>query len=151
MFYIIQQTYKEELCARFWVKGFEVEVDQDKSSVYLKRASSLVLTSSWLLEAGNMIIGLGGHVGPSAAQALPLGATFPPLHPCWKASQLPMFSGESEVWIFMYQLLILMLATNFFSQKKKKKTVRTKSPQRCAGISLQSLQVFVSGLELRVQ
>ena len=122
MFYIIQQTYKEELCARFWVKGFEVEVDQDKSSVYLKRASSLVLTSSWLLEAGNMIIGLGGHVGPSAAQALPLGATFPPLHPCWKASQLPMFSGESEVWIFMYQLLILMLATNFFSQKKKKQS-----------------------------
>ena len=27
----------------------------------------------------------------------------------------------------------------------------TKSPQRCAGISLQSLQFFVSGLELGVQ
>jgi len=27
----------------------------------------------------------------------------------------------------------------------------TKSPQRCAGISLQSPQVFVSGLELGVQ
>ena len=61
-----------------------------------------------------MILGLVGHVGPSAAQALPLGADFPPLQPCWKACQLPMFSGESEVWIFMYNLLILMLATNFF-------------------------------------
>ena len=136
MFYIIQQTYKEELCARFWVKGFEVKVDQDKSTAYLKRASSLVHTNSWPLEAGDMIIGLGGHVGPLEAQALPLGAAFPPLQPCWKACQLPMFSGESEVWIFMYNLLILMLATNIFSPKK---TVGTKSPQQCAGISLQSL------------
>ena len=32
-----------------------------------------------------------------------------------------------------------------------KKTVGMKSPQWCAGISLQSLQVFVSGLELGVQ
>ena len=61
-----------------------------------------------------MIIGLGGHVEPWATQALPLGAAFPPLHPCWKAGQLAMFSRESEVWIFMYNLLILMLATNFF-------------------------------------
>ena len=148
MFYIIQQTYKEELCARFWVKGFEVKVDQDKSIVYLKRASSLVLTNSWPLEAGDMIIGLGGHVGPLEAQALPLGAAFPPLQPCWKACQLPMFSGESEVWIFMYNLLILMLATNFIYPPKK---VGTKSPQQCAVISLQSLQFFVSGLELGVQ
>ena len=66
-----------------------------------------------------MILGLGGHVGPSAAQALPLGAAFPPLHPCWKAGQLAMFSGELEVWIFMYNLLILMLATDFFHKKKK--------------------------------
>ena len=66
-----------------------------------------------------MILGLVGHVGPSAAQALPLGADFPPLQPCWKACQLPMFSGESEVWIFMYNLLILMLATNFFFPKKQ--------------------------------
>ena len=66
-----------------------------------------------------MILGLVGHVGPSAAQALPLGADFPPLQPCWKAGQLPMFSGESEVWIFMYSLLILMLATNFFFPKKQ--------------------------------
>ena len=58
-----------------------------------------------------------------------------------------MFSRESEVWIFMYNLLILMLATNLF-QKKKKKTVEMKSPQQCAGISLQSLQVFISCLEL---
>ena len=61
-----------------------------------------------------MILGLGDHVGIWAAQALPLGAAFPPLHPCWKAGQLAMFSRESEVWIFMYNLLILMLATNFF-------------------------------------
>ena len=26
----IQQTYKEELCARFWVKVFKVNVDEDK-------------------------------------------------------------------------------------------------------------------------
>ena len=62
-----------------------------------------------------MILGLGGHVGIWAAQALPLGAAFPPLHPCWKAGQLAMFSRESEVWIFMYNLLILMLATNLIS------------------------------------
>ena len=88
--------YKEELCAGFWVKGFKVKVDQDKHSLYLKRARSLVLTNSWPQEAGDMILGLGGHVGPSAAQALPLGAAFPPLHPCWKAGQLAMFSRESE-------------------------------------------------------
>ena len=91
-----------------------------------------------------MILGLGGHVEPWATQALSLEAAFPPLHPCWKAGQLAMFS---EVWIFMYNLLILTLATNFFPQK----TVGTKSPQQCAGISLQSLQVFISRLELGVQ
>ena len=56
-----------------------------------------------------MILGLGGHVEHWATQALPLGIAFPPLHPCWKADQLAMFSRESEVWIFMYNLLILML------------------------------------------
>ena len=81
-FISIQQLYKEELCARFWVKGFEVKVDQDKSIVYLKRASSLVLTNSWPLEAVDMVIGLRGHVGIWAAQALPLGAAFPPLQRC---------------------------------------------------------------------
>ena len=90
-----------------------------------------------------------GHVEIWAAQALPLGAAFPPLHPCWEAGQLAMFSGESEVWIFMYNPLILMLATNFFFFPEK--NVGTKSPQRCAGISLQSLQFFVSGLKLGVQ
>ena len=30
IFYIIQKTYKEELCARFWVKDFKVKVDEDK-------------------------------------------------------------------------------------------------------------------------
>ena len=106
------------MCARFWVKGFKVKVDQGKSSLYLKRARNLVLTNSWPQEAGDMILRLGGHVGIWAAQALPLGAAFPPLQPCWKAGQLAMFSRESEVWIFMYNLLILMLATNFFFSQK---------------------------------
>ena len=61
-----------------------------------------------------MILRLGGHVGLWAAQALPLGAALPPLHPCWKAGQLAMVSRESEVWVFMYNLQILMLATFFF-------------------------------------
>ena len=65
-----------------------------------------------------MILGLGDHVGIWAAQALPLGAAFPPLRPCWKAGQLAMFSRESEVGIFMYNLLILMLAINFFPKKQ---------------------------------
>ena len=117
IFYIIQQLYKEELCARLWVKGFKAKVDQDKSRLYLKRARSQVLTNPWPQEAGDMILGLGGHVEHWATQALPLGIAFPPLHPCWKAGQSTMFSRESEVWIFMYNLLILMLATNFFPQK----------------------------------
>ena len=95
-----------------------------------------------------MIPGVGGHVEPWATQALPLGAAFPPLHPCWEAGQLAMFSRESEVWIFLYNLPILMLATNFFFPRKK---VGMKYSQRCAGISLQFLQFFVSGLELGVQ
>ena len=57
-----------------------------------------------------------------------------------------MFSRESEGWISVYNLLILMLATIFFP----KKPVGTKSPQRCAEISLQSLHVFISGLDLGV-
>ena len=135
-FISIQQLYKEELCARFWVKGFKVKVDQDKSSLYLKRSRSLALTSSWPQEAGDMILGLGGHVGIWAAQALSLGAAFPPLHPCWNAGKLVMFSRESDVWIFMYNilifffnLLILMLATNFCFSGKKKGGGGTKSPQ----------------------
>ena len=118
IFSIIQQLYKEELCARFWVKGFEVKVDQDKSSLYLKRARSLVLTNSWPQEAGDMILGLGCPVGIWASQALPPGAAFPPLHPCWKAGLLAMFSKESALWMYMYNLLILMLKTIFFFLKK---------------------------------
>ena len=73
-----------------------------------------------------MVLGLGGHVGIGAAQALPLGAAFPPLHPCWKAGQLAMFSRESEVWIFMYNPLILMLTTNiFFPQKNSGNEIST--------------------------
>jgi len=125
IFYTIQQLYKEELCTRLWVKGFKVKVDQDKSSLYLKRAKSLVLTNSWPQEAGDMILGLGCLVGIWASQALPLGAAFPLLHTCWKAGLLAMFSRESELWIYMYNLLILMLETNFFPLKK---TLGTKSP-----------------------
>jgi len=66
-----------------------------------------------------MILGGGGHVEHWAAQALPLGVAFPPLHPCWKAGQSTIFSRESAVWIFMYNLLILMLATNFLPKKKQ--------------------------------
>ena len=44
-----------------------------------------------------MILGLGDHVEIWAAQALPLGADFPPLHPCWKAGQLAMFSREVRI------------------------------------------------------
>ena len=124
-YFIASNKHTRKNCARVWVKGFKVKVDQDKSSLYLKRAKSLVLTNSWPQEAGDMILRLGGHVGIWAAQALPLGAAFPPPHPCWKACQLPMFSGESEVWIFMYNLLILMLETNFFPLKKR---LGTKSP-----------------------
>ena len=61
--------YKEELCASLWVKVFKFKVDENKSSLYLKRASSLVLTKSWSQEAGNMIPGVGGHVEPWATQA----------------------------------------------------------------------------------
>ena len=64
--------------------------------VYLKRARSLALSNSWPQDAGDMILGLGGHAGIRAAQALPLGATFPPLHPCRKSGKLAMFSRESK-------------------------------------------------------
>ena len=65
-----------------------------------------------------MILGLGCPVGIWASQALPPGAAFPPLHPCWKAGLLAMFSKESELWMYMYNLLILMLETIFFFLKK---------------------------------
>ena len=113
--------YKEELCAGFWVKGFKVKVDQDKSSLYLKIASRLVLTNSWPQEAREMILGLGCHVGRWAAQDPPstaLGAAFPTLQPCWKAGKLAMFSSEVRSWILMYNVLILILANNFFFSKK---------------------------------
>ena len=89
-----------------------------KTKVVFKRARSLVLTNSWPQEAGNMILGLGGYVWIWAAQVLPLGAAFSALHLCCKAGQLAMFWRESEFWIFMYSLVILMLAANFISQKR---------------------------------
>ena len=67
-----------------------------------------------------------------------------------KQDSWPCFQEKSEVWIFMYNILILILETKFFFQKKKKKTVGMKSPQQYAGISLQSLQVFISRLQLAV-
>ena len=83
-----------------------------------------------------MILGLGGYVGPWAAQALPLGAAFPSLHQCCKARQLAMFSRESEVWIFMYNVLLLMLATNFIFLKKSGNKISTvvcwNQPSVCA-------------------
>jgi len=64
-----------------------------------------------------------------------------------KQDSWPCFQEKSEVWIFMYTILILILETKL----KKKKTVGMKSPQQCVGISLQSLQVFISCLQLVVQ
>ena len=120
--------YKEELCARFWVKGFKVKVDQGKSSLYLKRARSLVLTNSWPQEAGDLILGLGGHIGIWAAQALPLRAAFPLLHPYYKASQLAMFSRESVVWIIYVQSTDFNVNHFFFSRKKRGSKI---SPAMC--------------------
>ena len=51
----------------------------------------------------------------------------------------------------MYNILISILATNFIFPPKKRGGRGTKSPQQCAGISLQSLQFFVSALDLGVQ
>ena len=104
--------YKEELCAGFWVKGFKVKVDQDKTSLYLKSASSLALKNSWPQEAREMILGLGGHVGPWAAQALPLEQPFLHFNHAGKQASWPCLQMMLEEWIFMYNLLILMLATN---------------------------------------
>ena len=78
-----------------------------------------------------MILGLGGHVEIWAAQALPLGVDFPPLHPCWKEGQLAMFSRESEVWIFMHNPLILRVATNPPPLQKKKKSGTEMSRELC--------------------
>ena len=117
-YFISSNNCTRKNCARFWVKGFKVKVDQDKSRLYLKSARSQVLTNSWLQEAGDMILGLGGHVGIWAAQAWPLGTAFPPLHPCQKSGKLAMFSREYK---FGYLCTIfLMLATFFFPKKKKK-------------------------------
>ena len=93
--------------------------------VYLKRARSLVLSNSWPQDAEDMILGLGGLVGIWEAQALSLGAAFPLLHPYCKVLQLAMFLRESEVWIFMYNLLILMLETFFFPVKKRERNLHS--------------------------
>ena len=75
-YFITSNKCTRKNCARFWVKGFKDKVDQDKNILYLKRARSQVLTNSWPQEAGDMILGLGGHVEPWATQALPLEQPF---------------------------------------------------------------------------
>ena len=149
IFHIRQQTYKEDLCAGIWIRGFKVKVDQDISGLCLRQASNLVSTDSWPQEAREIIVGLGSHAGPWAAQAWPLGADFPPLQPCWKAGQLAMFSREVR------SLGIYVQSTDFnvshYSFLPEKHIVRAKSPPQCAGFSLQSMPVFISGLELGVQ
>ena len=97
-------------------------------------------------EAREMIQSLGSHAQHWAGHAFPLGAASPPLQPCWKAGQLAMFSRESEVWIFVYNLLILMLETNSFFPEKKVGT----NLHSDVLVSAFSLQFFVSGLELGV-
>ena len=57
-----------------------------------------------------------------------------------KQASWPCFK-ENQSLDFMYNLMISMLATIFLFFPRKKK-VGTKSPQWCAGISLQSLQFF---------
>ena len=58
-----------------------------------------------------MILGLGGHVGIWAAQALPLEQPFLHFTHAGKKASWPCFQEN-------YNLLILILATNFFFPKK---------------------------------
>ena len=58
-----------------------------------------------------MILGLGGHVGIWAAQALPLEQPFLHFTHAGKKASWPCFQEN-------YTLLILILATNFFFPKK---------------------------------
>ena len=88
--------YKEELCASLWVKVFKFKVDENKSSLYLKRASSLVLTKSWPQEAGVMTLGQGGHVEPWATQALPLEQPFFHFTHAGKQASWPWFQENQK-------------------------------------------------------
>ena len=112
--------YKEIVCSGFWVKGFKVKVDQDKSILYLKIASSLVLPNSWPQEA--------------------LGNTEPSQHSTGNSLSYTSTMLESRTVghvfkrsqkLHMYNVLILILATNFFFQRGWG-TVGMKSPQQCA-------------------
>ena len=58
---------------------------------------------------------------------------------------------QSTDFILFFQSTDFNVSNQFLFFPKKKKKMGKKSPQRCAGISLQSLQFFVSGLELGVQ
>ena len=94
------------MCSGFWVKGFKAKVDQDKSRLYLKIASSLVLTNSWPQEA--------------------LGNTEPSQHSTGSSLSYTSTMLESRTVghvfkrsqkLHMYNVLILILATNFFFPK----------------------------------
>ena len=85
-----------------------------------------------------MILGLGCHVGPWAAQALQLGAAFPSLHPCWIAGQLAMFSRE--VRSLDIYILIFFLPKN--SGNENSTAMCWNQPSVSAG--------FISRLELGV-
>ena len=119
IFYIIQQTYKEEVCARFWVKGFKVKVDQDKSSLYLKRASSLVLTR--LMSPGGRRYDTRTRwpCWTLGSTGLTTGGSLTSTSPMLESRPIGHVFKRIGTWIYMYNLLILMLETNFFSPKKK--------------------------------
>ena len=90
-YFISSNNYTRKNCVLgSWVKGFKVKADQNKSSNYLKSTRSLVLTNSWPREAGDMILGLGGHVGIWAAQALPLD------NDCLRWVIVPQFQPSSQ-------------------------------------------------------
>ena len=99
-------------CVRFWVKGFKVKVDEEKSGLYLKRAGSLVLT---VMASGGRYdtrtrwpcLTLG-HTG------LTTGSSLSSTSPMLESRQVGHVFKRIKVWIFMYNLLILMFTTNFF-------------------------------------
>ena len=96
-----------------------------------------------------MILGLGGHVGPWAAQALPLEQPFLHFNHAGKQASWPCLQMMLEEWIFMYNLLILMLATTFFffPRENSGNEISTTMCWNQPSVSA----IFVFGLELGVQ
>ena len=111
------------MCARFWVKGFKVKVDQDKSSLYLKISISLVLTSSWPQEAGDMILGLVAMFKSGQHRFCQWEQPFLHFTHAVKQASWPCFK-ENQSLDFMYNLMISMLATIFLFFPRKKKWER---------------------------